>query len=122
MKDRVVTTIKLYNYLIVPVQIELDDSTVEAMQRQILSEIEEKAIEGVIIDVSLIDILDSYISYSLSETAIMAKMMGCDTVICGMQPHVALTLAQMGVNMRGIIFAQDLEDALSKLVKAREHS
>lgn len=96
MVNRVVPTIKLYDYLIVPIQIELDDTTVEAMQEQILNEIDEKRIKGLIIDVSMVEIIDSYISYTLTETAAMAKMMGCNTVICGIQPTVALTLAQNG--------------------------
>jgi len=115
MKQKVVPTIKLYDYLIVPVQIELDDTTVEAIQRQILEEIEDKQIRGIIIDVSMIDIIDSYISYTLSETAAMARMMGCHTVLCGIQPHVALTLAQMGVNIKGIHFAMDLESSIEIL-------
>lgn len=115
MKNRVVPSIKLYNYLIVPIQIELDDTTVEAMQQQILNEINETGVTGLIIDVSMVEIIDSYISYTLSETACMAKMMGCNTVICSMQPHVALTLSQMGVNIKGIYFARDLENSIEIL-------
>lgn len=115
MENKVVPTIKLYDYLIVPIQIELDDSTTESIQKQILNEIQDKQINGVIIDVSTIDIIDSYISYTLSETALMAKMMGCNTVLCGIRPHVALTLSQMGVEMNEIYYAMNLEDAIEIL-------
>lgn len=119
MGMKVVPTIKFYDYLIVPIQIELDDNTIEALQNQILEQIDEKNIKGVIIDVSMIDIIDSYISYTLSETAKMAKMMGCETVICGVQPNVALTLSQMGVELEGVIFSLTLEDGLTKLKESR---
>lgn len=115
MKDRVVPLIKLYDYLIVPVQIELDDSTVEKMQNQILDAINDKNVRGIIIDVSMVEIIDSYISYILSETAGMAKLMGCHTALCGIQPQVALTLAQMGVEFKDIISARNLEDAINIL-------
>lgn len=117
MKNKVVPTIKLYDYLLVPIQIELDDTTVEKLQIQILGEIQESNIRGIVIDVSMVDIIDSYISFTLSETAGMAKMMGCHTVLCGIQPQVALTLAQMGVKLKDIIVARDLEDAIDILDK-----
>mgnify|MGYP000268309557 FL=1 len=115
MKNKVVPTIKLYDYLLVPIQIELDDTTVEKLQTQILDEIQGSNIRGIVIDVSMVDIIDSYISFTLSETAGMAKMMGCHTAICGIQPQVALTLAQMGIKLKDIIIARDLEDAIDIL-------
>ncbi|MBO8158546.1 STAS domain-containing protein [Thermosyntropha sp.] len=120
MQERVVPIIKIYDCLVVPIQIELDDTTVEKIQKQILSEIENNDVKGVIIDVSMVDIIDSYISYTLSETATMARMMGCYTVLCGIQPQVALTLAQMGVNIKGIYYAMNLENALEILAGIEE--
>lgn len=115
MRNRVVPTIKLYDYLIVPIQIELDDAAVEKLQMQLLHEIEEQRVRGIILDVSMVDVIDSYISFVLSETAGMAKAMGCHTVICGIQPQVALTLAQMGIKLKDIHTARSLEDALEIL-------
>lgn len=112
---RVVPTIKFKHYLLVPIQIELDDSTVDALQEQVLHEIDEYGVKAIIMDVSMVDIIDSYISFSLSETATMAMMMGCTMVICGIQPQVALTLAQMGVQLKNIKVARDLEHALEML-------
>lgn len=122
MKNKVVPAIKLYDYLLVPIQIELDDSTVERLQAQILNEIEEKAVRGIVIDVSMVDIIDSYISFTLSEMASMARMMGCHTVICGIQPQVALTLAQMGVKLKDLVVARDLEDAMEILAGLEKNS
>lgn len=112
---KVVSSIRVGRYLIVPVQIELDDSTVGALQTQILSEIQSESIDGIIIDVSMVDVIDSYISYVLSETARMARLMGCHTVMCGIKPSVALTMAQMGLRLMGIHYAQNLDHAIQIL-------
>jgi len=63
----------------------------------------------------MIDIIDNYITFTLSETASMANMMGCPTVLCGLRPQVALTLSQMSVNIKNIYFAMDLESAIEIL-------
>lgn len=117
MSRRVVSTIKYKDYLLVPVQIDLDDQTVDALQEQILQEIEKLRIKGVVMDVSMVDIIDSYISFTLSETATMARMMGCAMVVSGIQPNVALTLAQMGIKLENIIVARDLKHAIQILEK-----
>lgn len=112
-RERVVPTIRLGDCLLVPVQIELDDRTVGQLQEQLLAEIEQHRVRAVILDVTMVDVIDSYISYTLTETAAMARALGCRTFICGIQPAVALTLAQMGVELSGVTVARDLEHALA---------
>jgi rsbT antagonist protein RsbS len=112
-EERVVPTIKIGDCLLVPIQIDLDDRTVEQLQAQLLAEIQEKRIRAIILDVHMVGVIDSYISYTLSETAAMARLMGCQAVICGIQPAVALTLAQMGIELRNLVVARDLEHALA---------
>lgn len=111
--QKVVPTIRIGPCLLVPVQIELDDETVDRMQNQLLAEIEETRVKAVILDVSMVEIIDSYISYTISETAALAHLMGCRAIICGIRPPVALTLAQMGIELNNIHIARDLEHALS---------
>lgn len=113
--DRVVASVRLFGYLVVPIQIELDDATVATMQEQLLREIERYGVRGLILDVSMVDTIDSFICFTLSETAQMARMMGCMSVLCGIQPHVALTLAQMGISLEGIMITRDLEEAIALL-------
>ncbi|GAW91368.1 anti-sigma-factor antagonist [Calderihabitans maritimus] len=112
-KERVVPTIRVGDCLLVPIQIDLDDKTVEQLQAQLLAEIQEQRVRAVILDVRMVEVIDSYISYTLSETAAMARLMGCRTVICGIRPPVALTLAQMGIELQGFLVARDLEHALT---------
>jgi rsbT antagonist protein RsbS len=111
-KERVVPTIRIGDSLLVPIQIDLDDKTVEQLQAQLLAEIQEHRVRAVILDVRMVEVIDSYISYTLTETAAMARLMGCRTVICGIQPPVALTLAQMGIELQGFLVARDLEHAM----------
>lgn len=112
-KERVVPTIRVVDCLLVPIQIDLDDKTVEQLQAQLLAEVQEQRVRAIILDVRMVEVIDSYISYVLSETATMARLMGCRTVICGIRPPVALTLAQMGIELQGFLVARDLEHALS---------
>jgi len=107
-----VPVIRLGDYLLVPIQIDLDDKIVSLLQQQLLNEIEQVRARALILDLQMVDIIDSYISYTLSETAAMARLMGCRTVLCKLQPAVALTLAQMGVTLKNVLIARDLEHAL----------
>jgi len=113
--ERVVSTIKLYNSLIVPVQIELNDSITIKLQEQILKETEKYRAKLVIIDLSLIDIIDSYVARILIETADMLHLLGCTMYIVGMQPAVALTLSEMGVNFERVKTALSIESILDEI-------
>lgn len=107
-----VPVIRLGDYLLVPIQTDLDDKIVSLLQQQLLNEIERVRARALILDLQMVDIIDSYISYTLSETAAMARLMGCRTILCKLQPAVALTLAQMGVTLKNVLIARDLEHAL----------
>lgn len=113
--DRVVPLIRIGATLLAPIQIDLDDETVERLQRQLLAAVAAERAEAVILDLSMVDVIDSYISYTISETAHMARLMGCRTILCGIRPTVAWTLAQMGVQLQAVEFGRDLEDALGKV-------
>ncbi|NPV27365.1 MAG: STAS domain-containing protein [Firmicutes bacterium] len=110
--EAVVPILQVADYLLVPIQIDLDDSTVNRLQAQLTAEIERTRAKAIILDVRMVEVIDSYISYTLSETAAMARLMGCRTILCGLQPPVALTLAQMGVSLSELVIARDLEHAL----------
>ncbi|MGB9879835.1 MAG: STAS domain-containing protein [Anaerolineae bacterium] len=99
--------------MLVPIQIELDDRTVGRLQEQLLAEIEEHRVRAVILDVTMVEVIDSYISYTFTETAAMARALGCRTFMCGIRPSVALTLAQMGVELNGVTVVRDLEHAMA---------
>jgi rsbT antagonist protein RsbS len=73
--------------------------------------------KGVIIDVTALDVMDSFATRTLRSLAHMIKLRGADTVICGIQPEVAFTMVQLGLTLEGISTALDLEEGLILLQK-----
>lgn len=115
MKQRVLATIQVGSCLFVPVHVELDDTAIEALQQQLLEEIVHKKVRALLLDLSPVEIIDSYTSYIIHEMAQMAKLLGCKVLLVGIRPAVALTLAQMGIRFRDVLTALDFEHAMEIL-------
>jgi rsbT antagonist protein RsbS len=94
--------LKVGRVLIVPIQIDMDDQTVIHLQERILSELERTGARGVLIDISLLEMVDSFIGRMLSDIAAMARIMDARTVVVGMQPAVAITLVELGLELKGV--------------------
>jgi rsbT antagonist protein RsbS len=101
--------------LIVSLQMELTDTMVSALQESVLHRIEVSRPRGLVLDISSLAMVDSYVARVFLETAQMAKIMNVETVIVGMKPEIALTLVQMGFSMDRTLTAVDLESGLEKL-------
>ena len=101
--------------LLATVHIELRDAVAEAFQADVLTSIERTGATGLVIDISGLDMVDSYVARILAETGRMAKLMGTDTVLVGMRPEVAATLVRMGYAMQGVRTALNLDDGLELL-------
>ena len=104
--------LKIGQTLLATIQIELHDTVVDGFQNDVLEEIEKTGTRGLIIDISALETVDSYVARMLANTAKMAKLMGTETVIVGMRPAVAATLVRMGYFMEGIQTALSLEEGL----------
>src|SRR5438874_1908062 len=113
--------LKLGSTLLATIQIELHDTIVDSFQNNVLEEIERTAANGLIIDISALETVDSYVARMLANTAKMAKLMGAETVIVGMRPAVAATLVRMGYFMEGIRTALSLEEGLALLAARSKH-
>jgi rsbT antagonist protein RsbS len=105
--------LKIGSTLLATIQIELHDTVVDAFQNDVLEEIERTGAGGLIIDISALETVDSYVARMLANTGKMAKLMGAKTVIVGMRPAVAATLVRMGYFMEGIDTALSLEEGLA---------
>jgi rsbT antagonist protein RsbS len=105
--------LKIGSTLLASIQIELDDTVVDQFQGDVLQQIERTSATWLIIDISALETVDSYVARMLANTGKMAKLMGTDTVIVGMQPAVAATLVRMGYFMEGIRTALSLEEGLA---------
>lgn len=107
--------LKIKDYLIVPIQVDMDDRLAIQLQMDILRELEKTNVSGVIIDISVVDMVDSYLGRTLGDTARMAGLMDAKVVIAGMQPAVAITLVELGLGLEGVYTALNLENAIMLL-------
>ena len=107
--------LRIGSTLLATVHLELRDAVAEAFQMDVLTEIERSGATGLVIDISGLDMVDSYVARIVAETGRMAKLMGTDTVLVGMRPEVAATLVRMGYAMEGIRTALNLDDGLELL-------
>jgi rsbT antagonist protein RsbS len=112
--------LKLYNCLLVSIQWELDDQTALQFQEDLLYKIHETGVEGVVIDLTSIDVIDSFIAKILGDVISMSKLMGAQVVMTGIQPAVAITLIELGIHLQDVHTALDLEKGLEKLEQGLE--
>lgn len=101
--------------LLVSLQIELRDTVADAFQEDILSCIERTGAGGLIIDITSLELVDSYVARVLLDTGRMARLMGAHTVLVGMRPQVAATLTRMGFVMDGVQTALNVDEGLALL-------
>jgi rsbT antagonist protein RsbS len=101
--------------LLTTIPIELRDAVADAFQADILTDIERTGATGLVIDISGLDMVDTYVARILAETGRMARLMGTATVLVGMRPEVAATLVRMGYDMGGVRTALNLDDGLALL-------
>src|SRR5690606_15481087 len=112
--------LKLNEVLIVSIQWELDDQTAIQFQEDLLNKMHETAALGVVIDLTPIDFIDSFIAKVLGDVINMTGLMGAKVVITGIQPAVAITLIELGIRLSNVMTALDLENGLDKLYKELE--
>jgi rsbT antagonist protein RsbS len=113
--SRHIPIIKLHDTLIVSIQVELSDALVIQLKDDIANEIQRVGPTGLIIDVSGVDIMDSYISRTIRDIGHISKLMGVTTKICGLDPNVAMTLVDMGMDLQGVEPHLQMEDAFDSL-------
>lgn|SRR5690625_928467 len=107
--------LKLHEYLLVSVQVELDDQTAIQFQEDLLNKIHETGSIGVVVDLTSVEIIDSFIAKVLGEVVTMAELMGAKVVFTGIQPAVSMTLIDLGIHLSEVQTALDLEQGLVKL-------
>jgi rsbT antagonist protein RsbS len=107
--------LKVGRVLIVPIQVDMDDQTVMLLQERILSELERTGARGVLIDISLLEMVDSFIGRMLSDIAAMARIMDARTVVVGMQPAVAITLVELGLELNGVDTVLNVDEGFKLL-------
>jgi rsbT antagonist protein RsbS len=108
-----VPILTLGDVLLVSIQIDLQDRTALALQEDLSDRIVTTGARGVIIDISALEIVDSFIGRMLSTVAAISNVLDAETVVVGMRPAVAITLVELGLSLGGVRTALDVERALT---------
>lgn len=110
-----VPILKQRDYLIASIQSVLSDSDLVELRDNLGQRVGTYRSRGVIIDVTVLDVIDSFATRTLRTIAHMLKLRGADTVIVGIQPDVAFAMVQLGLTLEGVGTALDLEEGLAYL-------
>jgi rsbT antagonist protein RsbS len=110
-----VPILKQGDYLIASIQSALSDSEVLELRDDLLERAGTLRSKGILVDVSALDVMDSFAARSLRGIAHMAALRGAQTVMVGIQPEVAFAMVQLGLNLEGVHTALDLEEGLAFL-------
>ena len=102
-------------YLIATVQAALTDADLVALRDALVERVGQSRSRGVIVDVTALDVLDSFATRTLRDLAHMIRLRGAQTVLVGIQPEVAFAMAQFGLTLEGITTTLDLEEGLAYL-------
>ena len=101
--------------LLVTIQVDLQDQTALRLQDDLSSKIESTGAHGVLIDISAVEIVDSFIGRMLSNISAIARVLDAVTVVVGMQPAVAITLVELGLSLEGVRTALNVERGMAML-------
>jgi len=105
-------------YLIATIQSALTDADIVQLRDALVEQVGRYRSLGVIIDVTALDVMDSFATGTLQDVAHMVRLRGAETVIVGIQPDVAFAMVQMGLNLEGVATTLDLEEGLAYLSRS----
>jgi rsbT antagonist protein RsbS len=111
---------KMGPFLLVSIQVDMHDRLAVALQEDLTSKIVVTDAKGVLIDISALDMVDSFIVRMLANTAAMASVLDARTVVVGMRPSVAITLVELGLSLQGVRTALNVEKGMDLLRKSLE--
>ena len=112
-----VPILKQAGYLIASIQSALTDEDLLSLREDLIERVGTFRAQGVIVDVTALDVMDSFACRTLRDIAFMARLRGAETVIVGIQPEVAFAVVQLGLNLEGVATTLDLEEGLAYLDK-----
>lgn len=107
--------LRMGQFLLVTIQVDMHDRLAMALQEDLTTRISETAARGVLIDISSLEIVDSFIGRMLGNIAAMSRILDAQTVVVGMQPAVAITLVELGMSLPGVRTALNVDAGMELL-------
>ena len=114
--------LRMGRFLLVTIQIEMDDQIAIGLQEDLTSQIEKTGAKGVLIDISAVETVDSFIGRMIGNISAMSLILDARTVVVGMQPAVAITLVELGLTLPGVRTALNVERGMALLASLAEFS
>jgi rsbT antagonist protein RsbS len=111
--------LRMGSFLLVSIQVDMHDRLALALQDDLMERIRETGAKGVLIDISALDVVDSFIGRMIGNIAAMASVLDARTVVTGMRPAVAITLVELGMSLKGVQTALDVEKGMALLQHPR---
>lgn len=115
-----VPVLKIGDILLASIQVDMDDQTALRLQEDLSERIVATGCHGVIIDITALDIVDSFIGRMLATIAAVSRVLDAETVVVGMRPAVAITLVELGLSLPGIRTALNVERGMALIAAARQ--
>lgn len=107
--------LRMGNLLLVTIQVDLYDRLAENLEADLVQTINKTGAQGVLIDISAVSIIDSFMGRIIGNIATMSKILDAETVVVGMQPAVAITLVELGLPLKGVLSALNVEKGIELL-------
>jgi len=111
--------LRMGTFLLITIQVDMHDRLAMQLQDDVTARIAEWGSGGVLIDISSLEIVDSFIGRMLANIAAMSRVLGAETVVVGMQPAVAITLVELGMSLPGVRTALNVEAGMELLYQSR---
>ena len=107
--------LRMGKFLLVTIQVDLYDRLAEALESDLVQMVKKTDAQGVLIDISAVSIIDSFMGRIIGNIATMSKILDAETVVVGMQPAVAITLVELGLPLKGVHSALNVERGMELL-------
>ena len=115
MSGERIPILRMGRSLLVTIQVDMHDQLAMTLQNDLAEAISKHGSKGLLIDISALEIVDSFIGRMIANTAAMSRILDAETVVVGMQPAVAITLVELGLSLPGIHMALDVERGIALL-------
>lgn len=107
--------LRIGKFLLVTIQVDIHDELALALQEDLSNRIVQTSAKGVLLDISALDMVDSFIARAIANISSVARLLDANTVVVGMQPAVAITLVELGISMSGVRTALNMERGMDIL-------